>query len=193
MRYLPMYLDFGKTITRLPPPSASGAGGFTPVYPVTGSSGRTSTPYLSITMAVSLLLALGQTGVALAHSTGGALGKKKSATDVYAVTCSNEEGGDTPTLRLAVQVRDELPRRKPKISVTIAKNGTEARTTDKNGDGNRRYSPWAYLDEGNGTYRMSITKSRKGLERYSVEFHCQGPSSSGHIHTATDMVITQNQ
>jgi hypothetical protein len=149
--------------------------------------------YKSIAMALSFLLSVGQAGVALGHSAGGSLGKKKRATDVYSVTCSNEEGGDTSTFRLAARVRDELPRRKPKLSVTIAKDGTAVLVTDKNGDGNRRYSPWAYVDGGNGNYQMIVTKSRRGPEIYSVEFHCQGPSSSGFIHTGSDVVITQNQ
>ncbi|MGH8565858.1 MAG: hypothetical protein ACREXW_17895 [Gammaproteobacteria bacterium] len=154
--------------------------------------------YKSIAMALSFLLLLGQTGVVLGHSAAGSLGKKRSATDVYRVTCSNEEGGDTPTFRLAARVRDERPRRKPLLSVTIAKNGTAVRVSDKNGDGNRRYSPWAYVDGGNGNYQMIVTKSgrrksRRGPELYSVEFHCHGPSSSGFIHTGSDVVIRQNQ
>ena len=149
--------------------------------------------YKTIAMALSFLLSLGQPGVVLGHSARGSLGKKKSATDVYSVTCSNEEGGDTPTFRLAAQVRDELPRQKPLLSVTITKDGAAAQATDTNGDGNRRYSPWAYVDGGNGVYRVMVTKSRRGIERYSLEFHCQGPSSSGFIHTSTGVRITQNQ
>ncbi len=149
--------------------------------------------YKSIAMALSFLLSVGQAEVALGHSARGSLGKKKTATDVYSVTCSNEEGGDTPTFRLAARVRDNLPRQKPLLSVTIAKDGTAVRVTDKNGDGNRRYSPWAYVDGGNGNYRMTVTKSRRRPELYSVEFHCQGPSSSGYIHTGTDVVMRQNQ
>ena len=149
--------------------------------------------YKTIAMALSFLLSVGQAGVVLGHSAGGTLGKKKSATDVYSVTCSNEEGGDTATFRLAARVRDEKPSRKPKVSVTIAKDGTAVRVTDTNGDGNRRFSPWAYVDGGNGGYRVLVTKSRRDRERFSVEFHCQGPSSSGYVHTGTSVIITQNQ
>ncbi|MBA2590869.1 MAG: hypothetical protein M3495_21670 [Pseudomonadota bacterium] len=187
-----MYLRFEKPVTSLSPLFAIAHAGFAPAH--IGSLGRMNASYKSIAMALSFLLSVGQAGVVLGHSAGGSVGKKKSATDVYSVTCSNEEGGDTPTFRLAAHVRDELPRRnKPKVSVTIAKDGTAVRVTDKNGDGNRRYSPWAYVDGGNGNYRMTVTKSRRGAELYSVEFHCHGPSSSGYIHTGTDVVITQNQ
>ena len=148
--------------------------------------------YKTITMALSFLLSAGQAGVVLGHSAVGSLSNKKSATDAYSVTCSNEEGGDTATFRLAARVRDERPARKPKVSVTIAKGGTAVRVTDKK-DGDRRHSPWAYVDGGNGVYRMLVTKSRKGRERFSVEFHCQGPSSSGFIHTGSSVIITQNQ
>ena len=148
--------------------------------------------YKSIAMALAFLLSVGQAGDVLGHTTGGSLGKKKSATDAYSVTCSNEEGGDTATFRLAARVRDENPPRKPKVSVTIAKGGTAVRVTDKK-DGDRRFSPWAYVDGGNGVYRLIVTKSRKGRERFSVEFHCQGPSSSGFVHTGSSVIITQNQ
>jgi len=132
------------------------------------------------------------TVVVLGHSKVGSLRTSKSATDAYSVTCSNEEGGDTATFRLAARVRDEKPRRKPRLSVTIAKGGTAVRVTDKK-DGDRRSSPWAYVDGGNGVYRLLVTKSRRGRERFSVEFHCEGPSSSGYVHTFTSVVITQNQ
>jgi hypothetical protein len=190
-----MHLRFEKAVTNLPPLVAIGHAGFAPahtVIEVIGSLGRTNASYKSIAMALSFLLSVGQAGVVLGHSTGGSLGNKKSATDVYSVTCSNEEGGDTPTFRLTARVRDEKPRRKPKVSVTIEKGGTAVRVTDKK-DGDRRYSPWANVNGGNGNYQMMVTKSRRGREIYSVEFHCQGPSSSGHIHTGSSVVITQNQ
>ncbi len=197
-----MNLRFEKAVTNPSPLVAIAHAGFAPAHTVIGvigSSGRMNASYKSVAMALSFLLSVGQAGVVLGHTVGGSLGKKKSATDVYSVTCFNEEGGDTATFRLAAHVRDELPRRKPLLSVTIAKGGTEVSVTDRNGDGNRRYSPWAYVDGGNGNYRIIVTKSgkrpksRKGAELYSVEFHCQGPSSSGFIHTGTDVRMTQNQ
>ncbi|MGQ0592731.1 MAG: hypothetical protein ACT4QB_08795 [Gammaproteobacteria bacterium] len=193
-----MHLRYEKAVTNLSPLFAIARAGFAPARTVIERLGRMNASYKSIAMALSFLLSVGQAGVVLGHSAGGSLGKKKSATDVYTVTCSNEEGGDTATFRLAARVRDELPRRKPKVSVTISKNGTAVRVTDENGDGNRGYSPWAYVNGGNGNYQMIVTKSgrrkfRKVPEIYSVEFHCHGPSSSGFIHTGTDMVITQNQ
>ncbi len=146
----------------------------------------------AIATALVALLSAGLPEGVPAHSAGGSLGKKKIATDVYSVTCSNEEGGDTATFRLAARVRDELPRRKPKIRVSVGKDGIAAAATDER-DGNRAYSPWAFVDGGNGVYRLTVTKSRRGIERYSVEFHCQGSSATGFLHTATDVAITQNQ
>jgi hypothetical protein len=166
--------------------------GFASAHTLIGSLVRMNASYKTISMTLSFLLLVGQAGVVLGHSAGGSLGNKKSATDAYSVTCSNEEGGDTATFRLAARGRDEKPRRNPKVSVTIAKGGTAVRVTDKK-DGDPRYSPWAYVEGGNGVYRVSVTKSRRGRERFSVEFHCQGPSSSGFIHTSTSAVITQNQ
>lgn len=190
-----MDLRFEKAVTRLSPLVAIGHAGFAPahtVIEVIGSLGRMNASYKSIAMALSFLLSVGQAGVVLGHSAGGFLGTKKRATDVYSVTCSNEEGGDTATFRLAARVRDEPPARNPKVSVTIEKGGTAVRVTDKK-DGDRRFSPWAYVNGGNGVYRMSVTKSRRGRERFSVEFHCQGPSSSGFVHTGSSVVIIQNQ
>jgi len=188
-----MDLRFEKAVTSLSPLVAIGHAGFAPAHTVIGSLVKMNAPYKTIAMALSFLLSLGQPGVVLGHSARGSLGKKKSATDVYSVTCSNEEGGDTPTFRLAARLRDELPRGKPLLSVTIAKDGAAAQATDKNGDGNQRYSPWAYVNGDNGVYQMIVTKSGRGVERYSLEFHCQGSSSSGFTHTGTDVRITQNQ
>ena len=143
--------------------------------------------------------AAAHSGIAVGHGVNGSLGEKRSATDVYQVTCSDEEGGTTPSHHLMTKVRDERPKRRPRVSVWTIKDGTTTQTTDTNGDGNRRYSAEAHNDNGNGVYVMKVTKSnkvrkfRRGEEIYSVQFHCEGPPSSGFIHTGSDIIRTQNQ
>ncbi|MFH0351802.1 MAG: hypothetical protein ACHBMF_07735 [Chromatiales bacterium] len=132
-------------------------------------------------------------GIAVGHGVNGSLGKKSSATDVYQVTCSDEEGGTTPSDRLSSKVRDNAPKRRPRVSVWTIKDGTTTKTTDTNGDGNKRYSAEVVNNNGSGVYVMQVTKSRRDAENYSVQFHCEGPPSSGFIHTGTDIVRTQNQ
>ncbi len=154
---------------------------------------------LKATAAIALCVSsAAYTGVAWGHGVNGSLGKKASATDIYQVTCSDEEGGTTPSYRLMTKVRDNLPKRKPRVSVSTIYGGTTTRTTDKR-DGDSRYSAEAHNDNGNGVYVMRVTKSskvkknRRYKENYSVQFHCEGPPSSGYIHTGTDLIRTQNQ
>ena len=139
------------------------------------------------------LVAAGHAGIAPAHSVSGALGNLAGATDVYLITCSNEEGGNTPTYSLSTQVRDNAPVAAPPVSVLTSKDGKATNIMDNNGDGNSRYSSWVYNNRGNGIYTMIVTKSAAGAEKYTVEFHCQGPASSGYIHTGTIPRQTQNQ
>lgn len=130
-------------------------------------------------------------GIVWAHGFNGSLGKKKIATDIYQVTCSNEEGGTTPTYRLSTKVRDLLPKRRPKVSVWTMKDGTTTQTTDTK-DGNAGYSPAAFNNNGNGVYILQVTKSWREPENYAVQFHCEGPPP-GFIHTGTDYLRIQNQ
>ncbi|MGH8582009.1 MAG: hypothetical protein ACREWG_04315 [Gammaproteobacteria bacterium] len=149
---------------------------------------------LKATAAIALCMsATAYSGIAVSHDVSGSLGKKSSATDVYQVTCSDEEGGATPSYRLMTKVRDNKPNRPPRVSVWTIKDGTTTKTTDTNGDGNARYSATAVNNNGNGVYVMKVTKSRRDAENYSVQFHCEGPPSSGYIHTGTDLIRTQNQ
>ncbi len=141
----------------------------------------------------AFLAAVSYTGFALAHSTTGSLGSASGATDVYLVTCSNEDGGSTPTYRLSSRVKDNSPVAAPIVSVVTTKNSTTTTTSDTNGDGNTSYSAYARNNNGNGVYTMSVKKSAAGAENYTVQFHCEGPASSGYIHTGTSVQQTQNQ
>lgn len=136
------------------------------------------------TGATALLLAYG--GMAGAHSTGvQSLGVGKTKTDTYTVTCSNEEGGSTPTYRLSARVRDNAPVRAPIVRITVIKGKLTAFAEDTNGDGNTAYSGYARVVGGNGVYTVRVRKSARAAENYVAEFHCEGPASSGYIHTDT--------
>lgn len=155
---------------------------------------------LKATAAIALFVsAAAHSGIAVGHGVNGSLGQKASATDVYQVTCSDEEGGTTPSYRLMARVRDNKPKRRPLVRVWTIKDGTTTKATDTNGDGNARYSAETHNENGGGVYVMKVTKSnklrkfRRGKENYSVQFHCEGPPSSGFIHTGTDIIRTQNQ
>lgn len=139
----------------------------------------------------SFLVAVGHAGTTLAHSATGSLGSSAGATDVYAVVCSTDAG--TATYRFATRVRDNAPVKAPLVSISSSKGGVVTNTTDTNGDGNSSYSAYAYNNKGNGTYTMSIKKSASGSENYTAVFHCQGPASSGYIHTDTTYTLIQNQ
>lgn len=142
-------------------------------------------------MTASFLVAVGHAGIIVAHTATGSLGSSAGATDVYAVICSTDAG--TATYRLATRVRDNAPVKPPLVSVSSSKGGVVTNTTDTNGDGNSSYSAYAYNNKGNGTYTVSVKKSASGSELYTLVFHCQGPASSGFIHTGTDSTLIQNQ
>jgi hypothetical protein len=144
-------------------------------------------------LAASCLAAASYTGAVLAHSASGSLGSSSGATDVFLVTCSNEEGGSTPTYRLSSRVKDNSPVAAPIVSIVTSKGGTTTTRSDTNGDGNSSYSAWAYNIKGNGVYTVSVKKSAAGAENYTAQFHCESPASSGYIHTGTTVVRTQNQ
>lgn len=135
----------------------------------------------------SFLVAVGHTGIASAHSQAGALESKARATDQYRVTCSTDGGGVTD--RLAIRVRDEAPVNKPMVSAQVRKGALATNTTDAK-DGNTAYSPRVYTNGDNGVYYVTVTKTRKGAERYTLEYHCQTATGG---HTGTEITTLQNQ
>jgi hypothetical protein len=146
----------------------------------------------------ALLLTYG--AAASAHSINNEpLGNAGSARDIYSVSCENEEGGDTPTFRLSARVRDKAPVAAPVIRVRIIKGALARAARDTNGDGNAQYSGYARVEGGNGNYTLWVDKfgtagtTRVGAEIYDLELHCEGPVSSGYIHTGTLVTRIQNQ
>lgn len=135
----------------------------------------------------SFLIAVGHTGIASAHSQAGALSSKARATDLYRITCSTDAGGETDRLR--IRVRDEDPVEKPIVSAQVRKGVLATNTTDAK-DGNKARSPRVYTNGGNGAYYVTVTKTRKGAETYTFEYHCETETGS---HTDTTITTLQNE
>ena len=139
-------------------------------------------------------LLLGYGAAAGAHTVSQSLGTGSKA-DIYSVSCDNEEGGDTPTYRLSARVIDLAPTPAPDgiVGVRITKDGVSVIKRDTNGDGNNSWSAWARVAQGNGLYTVKVNKTSGGSELYRLELHCEGPQSSGYIHTGTSVTLIQNR
>lgn len=135
-----------------------------------------------ILMAASCLFVTGQTGVVSAHEWSGTIGARKSAIDVYQVTCTTDSG--VATEHLTMEVKDRGPKKAPKVSVQVFKGGLGANTTDPV-DADDAYSPEVEVNGGNGVYYVLVDKTGGPAENYSLEYHCEGP---GGFHTGTSII-----
>ena len=139
-------------------------------------------------MTASFLIAAGYAGLASAHTQSGSL-IATPATDVYAVTCSND-GSGAPA-KLYLHVKDLAPKLAPLVSIQASKGGATSTQSTDPGDGDVNYSPARTLVKLGGVYLMKVNKSAvAGTETYTAEFHCQ---TSGGVHTGTTWRMTQNQ
>ena len=141
------------------------------------------------------LIFLTYSDLTTAHVQTGSLGKKTTgaaATDTYYVTCRDEDlsGGYALTDHLVISVRDLAPVLAPLISIQISKNGISSTLSTDLKDGDAKYSPTVRLAGGAGTYLLTINKSgstKKGIETYIAQFHCETATSS-HTATAIQMI-----
>ena len=141
------------------------------------------------------LIFLTYSDLTTAHVQTGSLGKKTTgaaATDTYYVTCRDEDlsGGYALTDHLVISVRDLAPVLVPLISIQISKNGISSTLSTDPKDGDAKYSPTVRLARGAGTYLLTINKSlstKKGIETYIAQFHCETATSS-HTATAIQMI-----
>lgn len=136
---------------------------------------------------IALLLLPLFSGNLWAHTQLGALGKPASATDIYQVTCLDD--GNGPPHHLSTQVMDRAPVAPPMVSVTMTKDGKSAKSTDPI-DGDNQYSPETPLPGGGGAYLVSVTKSAKGSEIYTLQYHC---ITANNVHTGSSLVKKQDQ
>lgn len=134
----------------------------------------------------SLVLAVGHTPIALAHTQVGSLGSGAGATDLYTVTCSTDSGG--VTFRLYTRMKDNTSG-SSLVQVQTRKGSIATNTTDPTG-GDSAYSPTVYNNSGNGAYNVLVDKTASGTNNYTLDYHCQ--TATG-VHTGTSITTNQNQ
>lgn len=133
-------------------------------------------------LVASLLGSLGIVGSVSAHDQGGTLKKAASSTDYYQVTCDDD--GNGPADHLFIQVKDELPKAKPLVSVLVVSGLIAQNSTDAI-DGDATGSPALNIKGGNGaTYYVFVNKTSVGVENYTLDYHCL--TSTGD-HTGTSI------
>jgi hypothetical protein len=134
-------------------------------------------------------------GLVSAHTQSGTLGKSTSgtaATDVYSANCFDDGGGAGVPTQIYVHVKDIGLKLAPVVSTQVIKGGLATIPSIDAIDGDAKYSPGVSLAKGAGEYTILVNKSAsavKGVENYSLEFHCQSPSG----HAGTDLSMSQNQ
>lgn len=145
-----------------------------------------STFFKNAFASASLVLAVGHTPIALAHTQTGSLGSGAGATDLYTVTCSTDSSG--ATFRLRIRVKDNTSG-SSRVQAQTRKSSIATNSTDPSG-GNTAYSPTVYNNSGNGAYNVLVNKSASGTNSYTLEYHCQTEAGG---HTGTDITTLQNQ
>jgi hypothetical protein len=139
-------------------------------------------------MAASFLIAAGYASFASAHTQSGSL-IATPATDVYAVTCSDDGSG--PPASLYLHVKDLAPVLAPLVSTQATKGTASSTLSTDPVDGDANYSPAVTVTGGAGVYLLKVNKSAvAGTETYTAEFHCQ---TAAGVHTGTTWAMTQNQ
>lgn len=141
---------------------------------------------------VSGLGALAFAAMASAHESGTrSLGNAVGATDLYQVSCFDDGNGAAE--RLEVQLQDLAPKPTPDplISIQVIKGTKAANSTDQV-DGNAAYSPLIAVHGGNGTYLVSVNKTKAGKENYQFSYHCIA-ADNAHTGTSEPLPVAQNQ
>jgi len=149
---------------------------------------------------VLLILTASYVDFVSAHGLSGVVGKSKSgvaATDIYQVTCYDDDSGVPKALFF--RVRDLRPILAPIISIR-ATNGSQFSELSKDirdGDAVSSKAVFFKPENGQGTYILEVKKSGskapkavKGKEIYSIEYHCLTASGD---HTGTSTRMTQDQ
>ncbi|MDD2758802.1 MAG: hypothetical protein PHH11_00765 [Methylomonas sp.] len=144
----------------------------------------------TLTVAIAML-AVGLAQTTWAHSGGGVIdaeGVNASATDLAAVTCSDDGNGAPHYLMAQIKDTSEYV---PGLllSVHIYK-GNKMTTSTDTVPGDAEYSPEVALYGGTGVYYLSITKTNAGSRSFDVIWHCM--TAEG-LHTGTDIAVVQFQ
>ncbi len=139
-----------------------------------------------------ILLLIGISQNILAHDIpNGNLPPSPSASDYYQIECRNDESGAGDADRLEVtltslikngpvvslQVKTENPIYVTNITDTIGGDKIPSRTATVANDNN---------GTANGFYYFTVNKSKAGIQKYQIKFHCL--SKSGHAGTEVSMI-----
>lgn len=142
-------------------------------------------------ISASILVAIGHTGVALAHQGGDVLdaaGNNESATNLATVTCFDD--GNGPAEHLIMQLRDVSPSVPGLLTSLHIYKGRQITTITDNVSGDANYTQAVRLNGGNGVYYVSISHTQAGQRFYELIWHCE---TSGGAHTGTDAELLQHQ
>ena len=141
----------------------------------------------------TLLLVLSPMDV-FSHIENGIIQSPPDAMAAYTVICSD---GDKTT-RLEAQVSDVLPKKSPRLMVTVSKNDQSDFAIDPV-DGDSKYSNFAEVQQGEGNYMVWVSKlpstpcgsdaTREAQESFVMQFHCMtGNNPAALVHTTTDIM-----
>jgi hypothetical protein len=135
------------------------------------------------------IFATSYSGYTFSHELSGSLGEPFFSTDVYAVQCSADSGGDPDNLEFRILDSTQTPGG-GKLSVVVVTDAVVTQTGDKvRGDAN--FSPLHSVQMGAGPYVLVVHKLKNGGNKvYTLEYHCK--SSTG-AHVGTQLVTIQNQ
>lgn len=142
-----------------------------------------------------LLLLIGKSQSLLAHDIpNGNLGPLPSASDYYLIECRNDESGAGDADRLEVTLRS-LIKNGPVVSLQVKTENPLYVTNITDAVGGDKISSMkaTVANDNNGTangfYYFTVNKSKAGIQKYQIKFHCL--TKSGHAGTEETMI--QNQ
>jgi hypothetical protein len=142
-----------------------------------------------------ILLFIGISQNIMAHDIpNGVLGPLPSASDYYLIECRNDESGAGDSVRLEVTLTSLL-KNGPVVSLQVKTENPLYVTniTDAVGGDKTSSMKATVANDNNGTangfYYFTVNKSKAGIQKYQIKFHCL--SKSGHAGTEESMI--QNQ
>jgi len=137
---------------------------------------------------VSLLLSVVYIGIASAHDYHGSLGTSAAATDMFQISCFDDQDGSGESEHLYLEISDTSRVPGLKVSAQLFLNGKAFNTTDA-GTG----SPAIKFNGGNNvTYILTVDKSAAGAAGYDIVYHCEN-KTGGHTGTTSPPFTLQDQ
>lgn len=109
--------------------------------------------------------------------------------DLFLVQCFSDPGlgGGASANRLAVRMQKRADS-VSFLSMQVMKGGVIRNAVVAQAA--NVWTPWTYVEQGNGDYTMSVSQTHAVNTLYKIEYHCE---TSGGAHTGTSLVTLQNQ